>query len=288
MPGRRDPRVVRDRVALTALDVERHVEAPRMIRSDLVEAVDAVGVLAVDVDAGLGARGRARALQDLIAFASATAQKLGRIVDVAGRNLAPRPVGVGDVATEHPAVGKALVEDQRGALVLGLLAAVVQVVAAAAAEAVAEEVDVGGIRLAARQGAGRAGRVARGAAADVVRRMAGTASLVDVGRRERVGAVEDQARGVEDVALAAVGQVEADHELGQQGVLDAEQQLVGLRGREIGIKRVGLQEAAGVRVDVAAVEQRARRQVDDLAEREVRRCRCWWCRSRRNPGCPAG
>src|SRR4051794_22527539 len=97
---------VRNRVALAAVEVQRDVEAPRMVGSDLVQAVDAVGPLAVDVDAALGARAGARTLENGVALAGAATQELGGVRVGAGGNLAPVPIGVGDVAAQHPAVGQ--------------------------------------------------------------------------------------------------------------------------------------------------------------------------------------
>jgi hypothetical protein len=62
-----------------------------------------------------------------------------------------------------------------------------------------------------------------------------TARLVDVGRREGV-AVEHQPLRFEEVALVADGGRQADDELGQQRVLDAEDDLVVDRRVEV---RVG-------------------------------------------------
>src|SRR6185295_16452786 len=74
---------VGQRVALAAVEVGRDVEAPRTVRGDLVEAVDAVRPLAVDVDAALAARAGARALHDDVTFAGATGERLGRVLDLA-------------------------------------------------------------------------------------------------------------------------------------------------------------------------------------------------------------
>src|SRR4029077_3387400 len=83
---------VRHRVALAAIEVQRDVKAPRTVGRDLVQAVDAVGPTAVDVDATLGARAGARTLENGVALAVAAAQELGRIRVGAGGNLAPVPI----------------------------------------------------------------------------------------------------------------------------------------------------------------------------------------------------
>src|SRR6185369_11457320 len=88
--------VVGQRVALAARQVESGVEAPRTVRCDLVQAVQAAGPLAVDVDAALGARAGARALHDHVAFVVAAAQEVGGVHDGAVRDRAPGPVGPGE------------------------------------------------------------------------------------------------------------------------------------------------------------------------------------------------
>src|SRR5207302_2222020 len=89
--GVADADVVGERVALAAGQVESGVEAPRTIRGDLVQAVEAVGPLAVDVDAALGARAGARALHDDVAIVVAAAQEVGGIGHFVA-DLAPGPV----------------------------------------------------------------------------------------------------------------------------------------------------------------------------------------------------
>ena len=56
---------------------------------------------------------------------TAAGDGVGRVLVLAGGDL-PRPVLPGDVAAQHPAVGQALVEGERSALVLLLAVAVGQ------------------------------------------------------------------------------------------------------------------------------------------------------------------
>src|SRR6185436_1371839 len=119
-----DAAVVGDGVALAPGEAARDVEAPRPVGSDLIHAVDAVRPLAVDVDVAEGARAGARALQHDLAVAR-VGEVPGDVDDLAVGNV-PRPVVPGEVAAHHPPVGEALVEGDRGALVVLLDVAVVE------------------------------------------------------------------------------------------------------------------------------------------------------------------
>src|SRR4029079_1188133 len=81
------------------------------------------------------ARARARALHDDVTLVGAAVENLGGVLELAVGHLAPGPVGPGEVAAQHPAVGQPLVEGDGRALVLLLAVTVGEEAAAAGGDA---------------------------------------------------------------------------------------------------------------------------------------------------------
>src|SRR6185295_9774235 len=251
---------VDDRIALVTGQVGGHVEAPRTIRGHLIQAVHAVRPLAVDVDRALRARAGARTLNDLVAIAKSLAtgatDARGRIFVLAVRRI-PLPVGVREVATEHPTVGKTLVEGDRSALVILLAVAVLQQEAVTGRNARTQLPNLKGVRIAVRQHAAvHAGPRTRGdrnvVAADVLAAHRGEVSIVGGAIGTATRTIEHQTLLLQQVGVLAEREVQADHELRQQRMLEAQEQLVVDRGIEVRVNGIGLQQLAVVRVDVGA------------------------------------
>jgi len=122
---------------------------------------------------------------------------------------------------------------------------------------------VDGVGVAVRRGDGDRGGL------DVVAGAVGPADGIEEACRVRIVGVEDEPVGLQQVVRLAVGEVQADHEVRQQGVLDAEQQLVGQRRVQVGIDRVRLQRLQGERIDVAARRRDLRAEVVGIDRRAV-------------------
>ena len=171
--------------------------------------------------------------------------RVGRILVLAVGDL-PSPILIGDVAAQHPAVREPLVEGERGAFELLLAIAIRQVEAVAGGQARTQLPVVDGVGVAVRRHDGDRGGL------DVIARPCRPADRTEVLRRVGIAGIEDEPVGVEDVVRLAIGEVQADHEVGQQGVLDAEQQFIGDRRVEAGVDRRGLQRLQREGVDVGA------------------------------------
>ena len=264
----RDADVQRQRVTLPCRQVPGQIEAPRVVRGHLDQAVEIAGPAGVEQRERRRRSRPAAAGQHGVAAAVAAGQEVRRIGHLAATAAAAvGPVGPGEAAAHRPGLEQPLAERQRGARVVRRLAGIGQPGAAAGADPRRQDV-VGHLDDAAvgqPHGAGarhevgprrRPSDAAEGCRGERVRVVEHQRDAAAGQRAVRVGGGAGVGR--HQVAQAAPGELEADRHLRPQHVLDAGQQLVGPRRREARIDGVERQRQAAARIEVAAEPRRRR------------------------------